>query len=82
MLASARALVQKLKLLMLDEPSPGLAPSLVTAPFKKIAEINRETSVTVLIAEEKVRRVLELCDRVYHLKPGRVAVSLQRKWAS
>jgi branched-chain amino acid transport system ATP-binding protein len=73
MVALARALVPKPKLLMLDEPSLGLAPNLVTAAFEKIAEINRETGVTVLIVEQKVRQVLELCNRVYSLKLGRVA---------
>jgi branched-chain amino acid transport system ATP-binding protein len=66
-------LVSKRKLLMLDEPSLGLAPNLVTAAFERIAEINRETGVTVLIVEQKVRQVLELCNRVYSLKLGRVA---------
>jgi len=73
MLALARALVPKPKLLMLDEPSLGLAPNLVTTVFRRIAEINRETGVGMLIVEQKVREVLEVCNRVYSMKLGRVA---------
>jgi branched-chain amino acid transport system ATP-binding protein len=73
MVALARALVPKPKLLMLDEPSLGLAPNLVAAAFEKIAEINREAGVTILIVEQKVRQVLELCNRIYSFRLGRVA---------
>lgn len=73
MLSFARALVPKPKLLMLDEPSLGLAPNLAGAVFDKVSEINRETGVTILIVEQKVREVLGICDRVYSLKLGKVA---------
>lgn len=73
MLALARALVPKPKLLLLDEPSLGLAPNLVADAFEKIAQINRETGVSVLIVEQKVREVLPICNRVYGLKLGKVA---------
>jgi len=72
MVALARALVPKPKLLMLDEPSLGLAPGLVGDVFEKIAEINRETGVSVLIVEQKVREVLAICGKVYSLKLGKV----------
>jgi len=72
MLALARALVPKPKLLMLDEPSLGLSPSLVRAVFKKISELNSETGVTILIVEQKVREALEICNRVYSMKLGKV----------
>jgi branched-chain amino acid transport system ATP-binding protein len=75
MLALARALVPKPKLLILDEPSLGLSPNLVRAVFEKITEINRDAGVTILIVEQKVRDVLEICHRVYSLKLGRVAFS-------
>jgi branched-chain amino acid transport system ATP-binding protein len=73
MLALARALVPKPRLLMLDEPSLGLAPNLLADVFTRITEINRETGVAILIVEQKVREVLEICDRVYSMKLGRVA---------
>ena len=73
MLALARALVAKPKLLMLDEPSLGLSPNLVRNVFEKIAEINRDTGVSILIVEQKVREVLRICTRVYSLKLGRLA---------
>jgi branched-chain amino acid transport system ATP-binding protein len=73
MLALARALVPNPKLLMLDEPSLGLSPNLVTTVFRKISEINNEIGVTILIVEQKVREVLDICKRVYSMKLGRVA---------
>jgi len=73
MLALARALVPNPKLLMLDEPSLGLSPNLVATVFRKIAEINTETGVTILIVEQKVREVLDICRRVYSIKLGKVA---------
>jgi len=75
MLALARALVPKPKLLMLDEPSLGLSPNLVGMVFRKISKINHETGVTILIVEQKVRDVLEISKRVYSLKLGKIAFS-------
>jgi len=73
MLALARALVPKPKLLMLDEPSLGLQPNLVGSVFETVSRINRDTGVAILIVEQKVRQVLELCHRVYSIKLGKVA---------
>jgi branched-chain amino acid transport system ATP-binding protein len=73
MLALARALVPKPKLLILDEPSLGLAPNLLGDVFTRITEINREAGVAILIVEQKVREVLEICNRVYSMKLGRVS---------
>ena len=73
MLALARTLIAKPKLLMLDEPSLGLSPNLVSSVFRKIAEINRDTRVSILIVEQKVREVLRVCNRVYSLKLGKLA---------
>ena len=75
MLALARALMPKPKLLMLDEPSLGLAPSLVKDVFEKIARISQGTGVAILIVEQKVREVLAICQRVYSIKLGKIAFS-------
>jgi branched-chain amino acid transport system ATP-binding protein len=75
MVAIARALVSKPKLLMLDEPSLGLSPNVLNDVFEKIVEVNRAQGVTILIVEQKVRKVLTIADHVYSLKLGKVAFS-------
>jgi branched-chain amino acid transport system ATP-binding protein len=75
MLSLARALMPRPKLLMLDEPSLGLFPNFVGLVFNKITEINQETGITLLIVEQKVREILEICDRVYSMKLGKIAFS-------
>jgi branched-chain amino acid transport system ATP-binding protein len=57
---------------MLDEPSLGLSPNLVSSAFEKIVEISKDTDIAVLIVEQKVREVLKICQRVYGLKLGKV----------
>jgi len=71
MLAIGRALMGKPRLLMLDEPSFGLAPILVDQTFEMITKINRE-GVTVLLVEQNVRAALELASRAYLLENGRI----------
>jgi branched-chain amino acid transport system ATP-binding protein len=71
MLAIARALMSKPKLMLLDEPSFGLAPILVQQMFEMIAEINRQ-GVTVLLVEQNVRAALELASRAYVIENGRI----------
>ncbi len=73
MVAIARALVSKPKLLMLDEPSLGLSPNVLNDVFQKIVEVNCIQGVTILIVEQKVNKVLSIANHVYSLKFGKVA---------
>ncbi len=70
-LAIARGLMSRPSLLMLDEPSLGLAPMLVTETFELITQL-RETGVTILLVEQNVERTLEIADRAYLLNTGQV----------
>ncbi len=74
MLAIGRALMSRPKLLMLDEPSLGLAPLLVRAIFDTIREINQQ-GVTILLVEQNARAALRLAHRAYVLETGQVALS-------
>jgi branched-chain amino acid transport system ATP-binding protein len=71
MLAIARALMTRPRLLMLDEPSQGIMPKLVDEIFAAITEIRR-TGTTVLIVEQRLTECLEIADRAYVLQTGRV----------
>jgi branched-chain amino acid transport system ATP-binding protein len=71
MLAIGRALMSKPKLLLLDEPSFGLAPILVEQIFEMTTEINKQ-GVTVLLVEQNIRAALELASRAYVIENGRV----------
>jgi branched-chain amino acid transport system ATP-binding protein len=73
MLAIGRALMSRPKLILLDEPSMGLAPVMVLRLFDLIRRV-REEGYTILIVEQNVRQVLKLADRAYLLEVGRVAV--------
>jgi len=75
MLAIGRALMSRPKLLMLDEPSLGLAPLLVTTIFKKIVEINRQQGITILLVEQNANLALEISGFGYVLETGRVSVA-------
>jgi branched-chain amino acid transport system ATP-binding protein len=74
-LALARALMQRPRLLLLDEPSLGLAPMLVTELFRVIGELNEEEGLAVLVVEQNATLALSASSRAYVLEVGRVAVA-------
>jgi branched-chain amino acid transport system ATP-binding protein len=73
MLALGNALILSPTVLLLDEPSLGLAPPLISEALGRIQRISRDSGVTVLIVEQKVREVLKIARRVYVLRNGRVS---------
>ena len=74
MLSLAKALVTKPKLLMLDEPSLGLAPVVIDELFETISKIAKEQGLTVLIVEQNVDRALAISDRGYVLDVGEIVM--------
>jgi branched-chain amino acid transport system ATP-binding protein len=75
MLALARALVSRPKLLMLDEPSLGLAPTVITEFFRIVKELNERDGLTVLVVEQNASLALDAADRAYVLEVGKVALA-------
>ena len=73
MLAIARALMSRPKILLLDEPSLGLAPMVVTEIFRTLRNL-KESGKTIFLVEQNARRALQLADRGYVLERGRVAL--------
>ncbi len=73
MLALANALITSPRVLLLDEPSLGLSPTVMTEAFGTIQEISRDRGVAVVIVEQKVREVLRIASRVCVLRNGKVS---------
>jgi branched-chain amino acid transport system ATP-binding protein len=76
-LAIGRALMAEPRLLILDEPSLGLAPMLVDQVFETLGEVRR-AGTTVLLVEQNIRRTVALADRTYVMRSGRIALSGSR----
>jgi branched-chain amino acid transport system ATP-binding protein len=74
MVAIGRGLAASPKLLMLDEPSMGLAPAIADAIFERLIEIRRQSGQTILLVEQRVTEALELADRGYVMEAGRVVL--------
>lgn len=74
MLAIARGLMSRPKLLMLDEPSLGLAPQLVELVFQTLEKIN-ESGITILLVEQNIASALRCCDKAYLMENGRITKS-------
>ena len=75
MLAIARGLMVDPKILLLDEPSLGLAPKIVKEVFSKIKEINERRKTAIMIVEHNIKSILEIVGRAYVLDKGKVVVS-------
>ncbi len=74
MLAIGRGLASAPRLLMLDEPSMGLAPAIADTIFERIAQVHREDGLAILLVEQRVAEALELADRGYVLETGQVVL--------
>src|ERR1700689_1748713 len=75
MLAVARALMLRPRLMLLDEPSFGLAPLIVRDLFKILGKINREDKVTILVVEQNAQLALELADKAHVIETGRIVMA-------
>ncbi|MSU23704.1 MAG: ABC transporter ATP-binding protein [Opitutus sp.] len=79
MLAIGRALMGNPKFLMLDEPSLGIAPRLISTIFEKIVEINRVHGITILLVEQNANLALEISSYAYVLETGRIVMEGESK---
>jgi branched-chain amino acid transport system ATP-binding protein len=75
MLAVARAMMSRPRLLLLDEPSLGLAPLIIEDLFRRFGEINRTTGTTMLVVEQNANLALEIANRGYVLEAGQVVLT-------
>ncbi|MEO6874443.1 MAG: ABC transporter ATP-binding protein [Opitutaceae bacterium] len=79
MLAIGRALMGNPKFLMLDEPSLGIAPRLISTIFEKIVEINQKQGITILLVEQNANLALEVSSEAYVLETGRIVMQGESK---
>ncbi|MDY6879212.1 MAG: ABC transporter ATP-binding protein [Thermodesulfobacteriota bacterium] len=74
MLVTGRALMSRPKILMLDEPSLGLAPVIIKDTYEKLAQIKKDEGISILLAEQNAIAALNICDYAYVLENGRVVL--------
>ncbi|MGL1932937.1 MAG: ABC transporter ATP-binding protein [Desulfotalea sp.] len=79
MLAMSRALMAKPKLLLLDEPSMGLAPLIIKQIFEIIKQINKEHGTTIFLVEQNANQALQIADRAYVIETGEITMSGKAK---
>ncbi|MBN2051824.1 MAG: ABC transporter ATP-binding protein [Spirochaetales bacterium] len=72
MVAIARGLMCNASMLMVDEPSIGLSPSMKFAVFEAIEKVNREKNLTILIVEQEIEHALRMANRMYQIRKGRI----------
>ena len=72
MLAIARGMMSDPKILMLDEPSLGLAPKVIKEVFERIKKINTEQGIAIMVVEHNIRSIFEIVDRAYILDKGKL----------
>ena len=74
MLAIGRALMANPRVLLLDEPSLGLAPIIISEIFKELTEVNKQLGMTILIVEQNARKALQLSHRAYVIQTGKIVM--------
>jgi branched-chain amino acid transport system ATP-binding protein len=75
MLAIARALMSRPKLIMIDEPSLGLAPLVIDRVYAILAELRAQASITIVIVEQNTARIADIADRIHVVRNGRIVLS-------
>ncbi len=79
MLSIARALMAEPKLLILDEPSVGLAPKIIENIFKTLTELKEKANITIFLVEQNAKLALDICQRGYVIETGQIILSGQRE---
>ncbi len=74
MLAIARALMSSPKILLMDEPSAGLAPIIISEIYKVISELKKQIGLSMLLVDQNVKKTLEVCDRAYVIERGKLVL--------
>ena len=81
MLAIGRALMSKPNLLLIDEPSIGLAPIMMEAVMTALRRLREDQNLSIMLVEQRIQDVLDFCDRVHILSRGRMVESISARGA-